>query len=200
MARKIVLPDDEAKPFVVRWNLLVRVLLAETSVKAVAWGAMTFADAYDGSEARPSIERLCRNTGLSKNTVRKAWATLAGCGMAEVVDESHWNGRFRTANEYRLVIPDYWRGLGILGPHEDKFRCKNCYGRFNPPPIASAHDDGTFGWMLTKAIFCKKDCEVAWNRAETKARRPLPWGKQEAWPLFREARDDDWPQALSAAA
>lgn len=200
MARKIVLPDDEEKPFVVRWNLLVRVLLVETSVKAVAWAAMTFASAYDGSEARPSIERLERNTGLSKNTVRKAWATLAGCGMAEVVDQSHWNGRFRTANEYRLAIPDHWRGLATLGPHEGKFRCTFCHHGYNPPPVASLHEDGTVRWKIAQSVFCNDKCRASWDRAEVKARRELPWGSQEAWSLFRRARDDDWPQALSAAA
>jgi hypothetical protein len=120
--------------------------------------------------------------------------------MAEVVDQSHWNGRFRTANEYRLAIPARWRGLATLGPHEDKFSCACCHRRFNPPPVASLEDDGRVTWRLSGAVFCAESCKAIWDRAERKAGRELPWGKQDAWRLFGEARDDDWPKKLSAAA
>ena len=191
-----VAPDDEEKPFVVRWNLLVRILLAETSVKAVAWAAMTYAGSYDGSNVFPSNARMCRNTGLSENTVRKAWKTLCGLHMAEVTEPSHWNGKFRTTDVYQLRIPGNWRDFAVLGPKEGQFRCGycHCHKAFDPPPVAVLEKAGEVRWTLTAAVFCGSKCRESWNREETNAGRALPWGKSDdAWKLFRQSRGDDWP-------
>jgi hypothetical protein len=198
-------PDDDGeRPFIARWNLLTRILLVDTSVKAVAYTAGTYADIYDGSRCRPGNSRVCRNIGASDNTVRKAWKTLSALGMAECVEPSHWNGRFRTADVYHLHIPGDWRGFATLGPREGRFRCLHCRERlFDPPPIAVLERNGEVKWNLARATFCRTTCRAAWHRREITEGRTVPWGNDSdrAWKLFHEARGgDDWPARWSAAA
>lgn len=198
----MIRPDDEEKPFVARWNSLIRILLVESSVKAVARAAMDYADFYDGTSCHPSNERLARETLYDERTVRSAWAMLRGLGLAERV--RHGVPQKRIADEYELQIPDDWAGMAILGPRSDEFACLHCGADFNPPAVAVLTEDGRAAWALWKACFCKpprktkgrntEHCLVAWNAARRRDGEPT-WSDLDgpaAWKLFREARADDW--------
>ncbi|HWB34888.1 MAG TPA: hypothetical protein VHA75_02580 [Rugosimonospora sp.] len=198
-------PDDEGKPFIARWNMLVRILLVESSVKHVARAAMDYADFDDGSSCHPSNERLARETGLNERTVRFAWAAMRGMGMAERV--AHGVAYQRLADEYQLTVPDSWRGLPTLGPFGQKFTCLGCGKRFNPQgncAVSEYPDDkpDTIRFNLARMCFCPAprktngrdgtSCQTVWNQRQA-ASGAQPWGPhQDKWKLFREARGDDW--------
>ncbi len=213
--KKSVRPDDEDKPFFVRWNVLTRVLLVEPSVKLVARVAMDYADNDDGSSCFPSIERMVRETGLSDRTVRNGWAVLRGIDMAVRVGRGN---SFRGASdEYRLQIPDSWIGLPTYGPHGQKFTCIGCGNKFTPDAHNVLQDrlrsktmpDGkprkkvgdAVGWHLGKFVFCsfpngaKKGNEVclqAWN-AKRRAEGEKTWkATDDKWGFVWEARNDPW--------
>lgn len=206
--RKKVRPDDEDKPFSVRWNILTRALLVEPSVKLVARIAMDYADFDDGSSCYPSIDRMTRETGLSDRTVRNGWAVLRGLQLAERLSRgSSFRG---AADTYQLKIPDNWESLPTLGPNGGKFTCPGCKKVFNPDGhcILSkrAADKGkdVVQWVIGRLVFCswpsesgKKgsaDCLNAWNVQERLAGRPK-WNQVDGelkWKLFHEARNDPW--------
>lgn len=199
-------PDTDDKPFPVRWNLLIRSLLVDSSVKHVARAAMDYANFYDGSSCRPSQERLARETGYSRTTVAHAWSAMQGMGLAELVDYSvSYQGR---ADEYQLQIPDHWRNLPILGPHGGKFTCVNCKRPFNPQGNCTVTKED---WMTYKVTYnlgpmvvcppprakrgrAGPDCGAEWNDRQRDA-GALAWrylDDSDRWALFRQARGDDW--------
>lgn len=213
-------PDDEDVQFAPRWNLLVRILLVEPSVKLVARTAMDHADFSDGSSCFPSIERMTRETGLSDRTVRNGWAVMRGLGMAVRVSRgSSYRG---AADEYQLEIPDSWQSIPILGPHCKKFKCPGCGNLFNPDahsiladrtkdktlpdgkPRPKAGDD--VAWIIGRLTFCSwpsttkggtkgnRDCRNAFDRKQ-RAEGAKLWDeldKEGKWRLFEHARDDPW--------
>lgn len=197
----MIRPDDDTKPFVGRWNSLVRILLLDSSVKHVARAAMDYADLYDGTSCRPSNERLARETGYNERTVRNAWAVMRGLGLAERV--SHGVAHRRLCDEYELVIPDHWDSLPILGPRGGKFTCLYCEKSFNPVGNSTVRPDGNVTFDLATMAFCpaprkKKGREDPWCAALWDGQRHASgealWNSlgQERWKLFRRARADDW--------
>lgn len=200
----MIRPDDDSKSFQRRWNTLVRILLVESSVKLVARTAMDYADWDDGSNVRTGNIRMALNTGYSDKTIRTAWAVLRGIGMVERIAWSSSGKRF--ADVYNLVIPTYWSGLPVLGPHEQQFRCIQCGKLFMPSnSIAVLRDDGSVGWHLYKAAFCPpprakkgqappESCLDVWDTKRKRDNDP-PWRRLDSkacWKLFGEARGDDW--------
>ncbi|GIM88769.1 hypothetical protein [Paractinoplanes toevensis] len=204
----MIRPDDEEKPFIARWNMLARILLVESSVKHIARAAMDYADFDDGSNCRPSNERLARETGYNERTVRFAWSALRGLGMAERV--SRGTSYLRQADEYWLQIPEHWANFPILGPHGRKFTCLGCGKLFNPVGNCSVNELPTDApgadmvrYDIAKMCFCPAprktkgrddaSCLAGWNQAQRKAGSPL-WNQLglERWKLFRQARADDW--------
>jgi len=198
-------PDDADKPFVARWNLLVRILLVPPSVKHIARAAMDYADFQDGSSCHPSNARLARETGYSTRTIQDAWSVMRGLGMAvRVADAVSYR---RLADEYQLTIPDSWSGLPILGPHGQDFACVNCGNRFTPVgnySINERPDDergsDTITFDLVPMCFCpakRKEpvpvCQSVWDQQQKAAGSPT-WAQlgQERWKLFARARGDDW--------
>ncbi|MFG1755909.1 helix-turn-helix domain-containing protein [Streptosporangium sandarakinum] len=197
----MIRPDDEEKPFVGRWNSLIRILLVESSVKLVARAAMDYADLYDGTSCHPSNERLARETGYSERTVRTAWAVLRGMGLA--VRVSNAVAHQRTADEYELVIPDNWKSLPILGPRGRKFTCLFCERLINPEGHNVLRTNGTVGFHVQSFVFCSPPrktkgrldaaCFEAWNARRERAGEPL-WDELggDVWKMFRLSRGDDW--------
>ena len=186
-------PGDESKPFAPRFRLILRALLVETSVKTVGFVACDFGGNYDGSGVRPSVARMCRDTGLCKNTVVKAWKHLGALGLAGRVDESHWNGRFKTANEYQLAIPETWHLHAMYGPHFQPFRCIDCRTTYDPPACAhlgTGQSDG-IRWTLQDAVFCSPRCRHRWTSKHGAWSR-VAQDNDRAWKLFAQARDDEW--------
>lgn len=201
-------PDDEEKPFIVRWNVLTRILLVESSVKLVARSAMDFAGFEDGSSCYPSNERICRETGYSDKTVRTAWAVLRGLGMA--VRVAHGVAHRRLADEYQLTIPDGWRDLPVLGPHCGKFRCFYCGKPFNPQGNSHVNarpedkpGDDSVSFDLRPMCFCPAprkagrslplSCPDLWDEDRREAGLP-PFARlgRDQWEVFQQARGDDW--------
>jgi hypothetical protein len=217
----MITPDSEENAkgepvlFVRRWNVLVAALLVEPSVKLVAYQAAQYGLA-DGYSIYPGNQRLCRETGLSEKTVREAWHTLRGLRMAVRDSRSGWNGRYRTADEYELAIPERWRGYPILGPNSRRFTCQFCGHLFNPQPCASFNTDAderptvdkdgnrSVGWYVHKAVFCP---DPKTPRRKPNGRRPArepgcferwkvaggKFGGEAAWTMMRKARGDEWP-------
>lgn len=197
----MIRPDDEEKPFVARWNTLVRSLLVESSVKLVARTAMDYADLYDGSSCRPSNERLARETGYSERTVRTAWATLRGLEMAERI--SYAVAHEHKADEYILAIPDNWSNLPLLGPRGRKFTCLNCEKLINPQGNCSVSEDETVRFNVRMFVFCPQPrkskgrddawCFERWQAGRRHAGKRL-WGDlgADVWKMFRVSRGDDW--------
>jgi hypothetical protein len=207
--------DGDPVLFVRRWNVLVAALLVEPSVKLVAYQAGQYGLA-DGLEIFPGNERLSRETGLCEKTVREAWHYLRGLKMAVRDSRSKYNGRFRTADEYQLAIPEHWDGYAILGPSSRRFTCQYCGSLFNPPACAGFLTDAKGAyvldrdgnrdvrWYLHKAAFCpaprpprklpngrrparQRTCFERWRAEGGK------WGDDDSWDVFRKARDDPWP-------
>jgi hypothetical protein len=198
----VIRPDDDDKPFVARWNSLIRILLVESSVKLVARAAMDYADLFDGTSCHPSNERLARETGYSERTVRTAWAVIRGLSLAERV--SNAVAHARQADEYELAIPGNWTNLPILGPRSQKFTCLGCDKLVNPQGNCTLTDDGRVTFNVRQFVFCPAPrkakgreepwCYDVWNlrMAET---GQAPWNKrdnEDVWKLFRTARGDDW--------
>lgn len=201
--------------FVRRWDILVSALLIEPSVKLVAYRAVQYGLA-DGDDVYPGNQRLARETGLCEKTVREAWHALRGLGMAVRNSRSGWNGRFRSADEYELAIPERWHSFAMLGPNSRRFTCQHCGHLFNPQPCATFETAGDghpvvdrdgdrdVRWYLYKAVFCP---DPGTPRRKPNGRRPPrepgcfaqwkaaggQWGGADAWAMFRKARDDDWP-------
>lgn len=198
----MIRPDDETKPFVGRWNSLIRILLVESSVKLVARAAMDYADLYDGTSCHPSNERLARETGYTKRTLITAWGVIRGLDLATRV--AHGVPHKHQADEYELVIPAGWASMPVLGPRAGKFTCLCCGKLFNPPGHSKLRDDGTVGFDVRMFVFCpaprqRKGRDEAWCFAEWDAARTAAgdqvWGEMgnaEVWKLFRESRGDDW--------
>lgn len=197
----MIRPDDEEKPFVARWNSLIRILLVESSVKLIARTAMDYADLYDGTSCHPSNERLARETGYSERTVREAWAILRGLGLADRVGNSVAHRRL--ADEYELIIPDDWQALPILGPGGGKFTCLACGKKFNPQGNCNRETDGRITFKVQMFCFCPPPrankgrddvrCLSAWNHGRKLAGERL-WRDlgHDVWKMFRESRGDDW--------
>ncbi|GAA4928620.1 hypothetical protein GCM10023224_04840 [Streptomonospora halophila] len=197
----MIRPDDETKPFVGRWNSLIRILLVESSVKHVARAAMDYANLYDGTSCHPSNERLARETGYNERTVRKAWAAMRGMGLAERV--SHGVAHRRLSDEYQLVIPESWQSLPVLGPSGAKFTCVHCEKAFNPTGNCKVHPDGRVTFDLIPMVFCpeprqRKGREEPWCATEWDGQRrasgETPWSQlgQERWKVFHLARGEEW--------
>lgn len=206
--KRMFAPDDEDKPFIARWNMLIRILLVESSVKHIARAAMDYADFSDGSSCHPSNERLARESGYNERTVRFAWSVMRGLGMADRV--SHGVAHRRLADEYELQIPEHWQSLPILGPHGRKFTCPGCDKLFNPNGNCSVNDEkadprggDAIRFDLTKLTFCPAPrktegrdgpaCVELWNR-KRKASSVKLWGQlgNDRWEVFRGARGDNW--------
>lgn len=197
----MIRPDDEDKPFVARWNSLIRILLVEPSTKLLARTAMDYANFVDGTSCFPSNERLERDTGLGDKTIRNAWALLRAAGLAERVGDAVAHRRI--SDEYELAIPENWQGLPILGPRGLKFTCLNCEKQINPQGSGEVGPNGNAAWSLWKAVFCAPprkvkgrpdaSCYGVWNRQQQKTGNPTwPELGGDAWKLFRQSRGDDW--------
>lgn len=205
---RIFRPDDENKVFIARWNMLVRLLLVESSVKHIARSAMDYAGFEDGTSCYPSNERIARETGYNERTVRIAWSVLRGLGMAERVTQAI--SYKRIADEYELQIPGHWPNLPILGPHGRKFTCLGCGKLFNPQGNCTVNQlktdkpgDDNVRFDLSKLVFCpaprrtagraEDACQSKWDKRRTDSGQPT-WNKMgsERWEQFREARGDDW--------
>lgn len=200
-------PDDESKPLVSRWTSLVRILLVESSVKLVARNAFDFADFYDtergeaGSNTYPGNELLARETGLSERTVRTAWATVRGLGLAERTEMAAYDPltKRRTADAYRLAIPEDWKRFPVLGPSRAKFRCLYCGHLMNPRANSKINAKGEVTFRVAHFCFCPEPRDLAkrpgcfkrWERAQKVSD---PWGKVDVWEKFREARGEEWPE------
>jgi hypothetical protein len=187
-------PDDEDKPFGLRWNKLVQILLVESSVKLVARAAADYADFRDGTECRPSNERLARETGYSERTVRTAWGVLRGLGMAERV--RYAQAHAHRADVYDLRIPPDWKGFPVLGPHGRKFTCLHCGKLFNPQGNNTLRPDGKVGFRIERYVFCPRprkgpSCRDDWDTGEATRGRPL-FRDADQWKAFRTARGDEW--------
>jgi hypothetical protein len=197
-------PDDEDKPFIARWNVLIRILLLDPSVKAVARSAIDFADFDDGSSCHPSNKRIERETGLSDRTVRTAWQVLRGLGLAERV--AYGSPHRRLADEYQLVIPDNWRNLPVYGPHVQDFHCLYCDKQFTPQGNCTVAVEGgkeVVSFRVHLMAFCpppraKKGrdqpyCLDMWNDSQAEQGQPR-WGQLggKVWAGFRKARGDNW--------
>lgn len=205
----MISPGDDDKPFVARWNTLVSALIIEPSVKLVARTAVDYG-IYDGEGIYPGNERLARQTSLSAEAVRQAWAVLRALGMAHRDSLSHWTGTRRTADLYALDIPDDWRMKPLYGPKFARFHCQHCAKAFNPRPGSHVRRDGSIGFYVRNMTFCADPGRPKRTAAE-KARKVRlktasagcfdAWGGNErwgqlgddAWKLFRAARSDDWP-------
>lgn len=202
-------PDDDSKPFVVRWNALVKILLVESSVKGVARALIAdYADFKDGSGCYPGNDRLAIETGYSERTVRFAWSVLRGLGMAERV--AFGVPYARKSDDYTLRLPGNWKGAAVLGPHSKKFRCTYCHESFIPQGncTVNSHPADKRGadvvrFKLPRMVFCPEprqvkgrdapSCFSEWDQAQRKA-GGVTWDRlgQDCWKLFREARNDDW--------
>jgi hypothetical protein len=192
-------PDDTAKPFAVRWNIFVRILLVESSVKLVARTAMDYADFDTGSSCHPSNQRLVRETCLGERTIRTAWGVLRGLGMAERIECAvAYAGQ---ADNYRLVIPETWEAMPILGPHGRKFTCLNCGKLINPQGHSNLGKDGRVRCDVRLFAFCPAprsgdgpSCAQEWDdgRASAGERDWSRLDSDEIWKLFRLSRGDDW--------
>lgn len=197
----MIRPDDEDKPFVARWNSLIRSLLVESSVKLVARTAMDYADLYDGTGCHPSNERLARETGYSERTVRTAWGTLRGLDLADRV--SRGVAHKREADEYDLIIPDGWVNLPLLGPRSRKFTCLNCGKVFIPQGNSELHKDGGVRFNVRLFVFCpppratkgreEEHCFKVWDHDRRHA-GDQTWAQlgKDVWKLFQQARGDSW--------
>jgi len=188
-----------------RWNTLVSALIVEPSVKLVARTVIDYGLA-DGAEVYPGNQRLARQTGYTKETVRQAWAILRALGMAERVIPSYYDGKRRMSDEYQLAIPPHWRALPVYGPNLERFHCQHCGKVYNPQAGTHLRADGTVGWYLAKMVFCPPPrrapgCFQLWERDRKAAKLPL-WNalKEDAWTRFRAARDDEWPSAAEVRA
>lgn len=204
-----ITPDTLTAPngteilFVRRWNVLVSALIIEPSIKLVARTVVDYG-LVDGEGVYPGNERIARETGLSERSVREAWHFMRGAEMAIRDIRSAWTGRYRTADTWQLLIPDYWRNLPMLGPNSGRFTCQQCGKLFNPQPcnvfatdakgrpvIDPETGDRQVRWQLYKAVFCNPprrgpSCWDKWQRANAGQ-----W-TDAAWDLFRKARNDDW--------
>lgn len=206
----LIRPDDEDRPFIRRWNTLVRILLIDSSIKHIARSAMDFADFDDGTRCFPSIERVGRETGYNEKTVRIAWAAMRAIGLAVRVDRGV--PHLRKADEYELQIPETWASLPILGPRGRKFTCVHCGKLFNPLGNCTVTTKGgkdEITYRLGFMSFCPTpkfevrprggepfkipECQRQWDAAEMDAGR-RPWGQLggDRWKLFFQARGDDW--------
>jgi hypothetical protein len=199
--KRMFAPDDEDKPFIARWNRLVRILLVESSVKHVARSAMDYADFDDGSSCHPSNERIERETGYGDKTVRLAWSAMRGMKMAVRVGRGV--SYMRLADEYQLEIPNDWNTLPILGPHGRKFNCLHCGKVFNPKGNCTVYKNDEVRYNVGELVFCapprkrkgrdEPDCQTEWNRAQKAiGAKPFHQLGSDVWKRFREARGDDW--------
>lgn len=194
-------PDDEDKPFVARWNLLMRILLVESSVKNVGRVAMDYADFQDGTSCHPSNKRLARETGYDESTVRNAWAILRALGLATRV--RHGVPHRGIADEYELNIPDDWERLPTLGPRSRAFTCLYCGKDFDPAGNIWL-DKGTLRLFIWRLCFCRPprkrkgrdepNCFDQWDRERQMNGEPMWRDLDEgaSWKMVREARGDDW--------
>ena len=211
----MISPGDEVDAsgnpllFVTRFNKLVDALIVEPSVKLVARCAVDYA-ARDGEGIYPGNEQLARKTGLTSETVRKAWAVMQGLGMAELTSASAWTGTRRLANSYSLAVPGDWQSSPVYGPHYARFICQHCGHLFNPRPGTVLTRDGGIRWRLPNMVFCPPpgrpkrkpgerqmkpkppSCSALWQQ-----RRKWP-ANEGAWDLFRQARNDEWGAARKA--
>lgn len=194
-------PDDENKVFIARWNMFVRILLVESSVKHIARAAMDYADFEDGGSCRPSNERICRETGYGDKTVRLAWSAMRGMNMAVRVGRGV--SYLRMADEYQLQIPDDWSSLPILGPHGRKFSCLHCGKVFNPKGNCTVYKNDEIRYNVAELTFCapprgkagraEPDCRTEWDRGQKLiGAKPFHQLGHDVWKRFREARGDDW--------
>jgi hypothetical protein len=200
-------PDDEDKPFVVRWNAFVRVLLVDPSVKLVARTAMDHADNDDGTDVFISNERMARVTGYNEKTIRTAWATMRAFGMAVRTSTGGVTiTGVRKADVHDLVIPKLWYLKPILGPHEGRFHCIQCGKVFNPSTssLELIEDEKTGAlvakWNVYKLTMCPPPREKKGRPGDScfktwQERSDRPWsqlGNEGVWKLFEEARGDAW--------
>lgn len=197
------LVDSKGKPvpFVFRWRSLVRVLLFETSVKAVALVAAEYADYDDGSNCRPGNDKLMRETSLGDRSVRNAWSVLREARMAErVYKGSSYKGE---CDVYQLHIPANWQAYPVLGPNRGAFICQYCAEEFNP--VGNCVIKGgnvTAKWE--KFLFCPEprkakgrdddSCFQLWGAQQARggAKSLQAMSVTEKYELFRKARNDDW--------
>lgn len=203
MIRPDDLVDSKGKPipFIFRWRSLVRVLLFETSVKAVALVAGEYADYDDGSNCRPGNDKLMRETSLGDRSVRYAWSIMRAAGMAERVHKgSSYKGE---SDVYQLHIPEHWKGYPVLGPNREAFVCQYCGAEFNPSGNCS-FKAGQVTAKWEKLLFCPEprktngraddSCHERWSaqQASTGEKPLYSLTIQERFELFHKARNDDW--------
>jgi len=213
----LISPDDEIDSngvpllFVTRFNKLVDALIVESSVKLVARCAVDYA-VRDGEGIYPGNEQIARKTSLTAESVRKAWGILRALGMAELDAPSVWTGSRRLANAYSLAIPARWHGFPVYGPHFGRFTCQHCGHLYNPQPGTVLNPDGSIAWYLRSMVFCRPPARP--KRPGGRGRQqPKPpgcsdlWGQhhswpggEEAWGLFRKARNDEWGEPRKAEA
>lgn len=197
------LTDSKGKPipFAFRWRSLVRVLLFETSVKAVALVAAEYADYDTGANCRPTNERLMRETSLGERSVRYAWSIMRAAEMAERVEVGSPHGGI--ADKYQLHIPERWKNYPVLGPKRGKFTCQYCGEEFNPVGNG-AYKNGKVTAKFEKLVFCPEprkingrdadSCYGLWSdqQADAGAKGLYVMSLNERFELFKKARDDEW--------
>jgi hypothetical protein len=192
----VIRPGDDGHAFLPRWHTLVRSLLVETSVKAVALVAAHYANFDNGESCHPGTARVARETGLSERSVRTAFGVLRGLGMAVRVE--HAVAHRRRADAYALRVPDDWASLPLLGPSGRPFRCVFCRSQFAPAANCHLQRNGTVTFDVGRLTFCPRPrgrpgCLDLWDKARAERGEPT-WSDlgAEQWVRFREARGDDW--------
>ncbi|MFL1430230.1 MULTISPECIES: hypothetical protein [unclassified Nocardiopsis] len=196
----MIRPDDTGQPFVARWHSFCRSLLVESSVKLVARTLSDYADFKTGANCRPGNARLARDTGYNKRTVLTAMATLRGIGVIDLTAKGIPNKR---ADTYRLVIPEHWKRIPLLGPNGQAFTCLFCSAEFNPVGNSTVTKTGQVSFELETMCFCppprknkgraEPSCLALWD--EERAQQGMPtWNHsgQERWEWFDKARSDEW--------
>lgn len=104
----MAVPSHGENPTIKRgqWERVMREMPApRRSYKLVALNLATYAR-WDGTNARPSRERIAADTGLSLRSVSYAMVWLRGRRWITEVEQSRHGVHGRLATEYRLTFPD----------------------------------------------------------------------------------------------
>lgn len=85
------------------WERIVKRARMPKGAKFLALILATFGASKDGSNVRPSVERLAREMEVSERTVNRSFVWLRENGwVTRVRRGNRWQGR---TDEYRLTIP-----------------------------------------------------------------------------------------------
>jgi hypothetical protein len=87
------------------WRTVVARCLLGSTVKLVAYTLANYAS-KDGSNVRPGVALLVKDTELGERTVRDALTLLRNLGLIERTFQASATGLRDKADEYRLTFPD----------------------------------------------------------------------------------------------